>query len=872
MQINVNFDQAIASLPTGFVTAVNWVVSYLDTLFTNPVTLNIDVGYGEIAGSSLPAGALGASQAPYVPANYNTVKSALLAENAPGASTLPPTSPVSGSLYVPQAEAKALGISSSPALDGYVGFSNSVQWSYTPNVTPSAGAYYLVGTLEHEITELMGRVSLVDSQPNFYAAADLYRYTATGARSLTTGGTGSLAYFSVDGGHTLLRSWNNNPNNGDVGDWYGSGASGPDMANDYSSSGVINGFSSVDLIEMQALGWTIASVLAAPTITSFSTDTGVVGDHITSASVLTLSGTAVANSTVNVYDGATLLGTAAANASGAWTYTTGTLASGAHSFTATATASGSTSAASAALSVTVDTHVPAAPVITAVSPDTGVAGDAITAANILTLAGLAEANSTVTVYDGATLLGTTAANGSGAWTYITKALADGLQIFTATATDVAGTTSASSSLIGVVVDTTPPAAPIITTDTTVNNSTTLGGTAEANSTVRVYDGTTLLNSVLANNSGIWSYTTGPLAGSTHVFTARATDVAGNMSVSSQVANPTSGTPVVIELHGATSLVELGNHIYLEDSSGAGPSLKYLGADVTAGQFGAWAPIGAEQTSTGYEVAWKMTGLDQYTVWSADAQGNRITNLIGAVSGSSAALQYFESGFHQDLNGDGTMVIELVNPTSLVEVGNNFYLEDSSGAGPSLKYFGANVTDAQFGAWAPIGAMQTTTGYQVAWKMTGSDQYTVWSTDNQGNRITNLVGAVSGSSSALQSFETSFLQDLNNDGHIGSSLVVNGAPGGGTIASTAVNEVLFGNGGSNTFVFSGITWGTDIVADFHPNTDIVQLSQTAFANLAAVLSHAAQVSTDVVITADATDTVTLKNTVLSQLTSNNIHIV
>ena len=214
----------------------------------------------------------------------------------------------------------------------------------------------------------------------------------------------------------------------------------------------------------------------------------------------------------------------------------------------------------------------------------------------------------------------------------------------------------------------------------------------------------------------------------------------------------------------------------------------------------------------------------------------------------------------------------VNPTSLVEVGNNFYLEDSSGAGPSLKYFGANVTDGQFGAWTPIGAMQTTTGYQVAWKMTGSDQYTVWSTDNQGNRITNLVGAVSGSSSALQSFETSFLQDLNNDGHIGSSLVVNGAPGGGTIASTAANEVLFGNGGSNTFVFSGTTWGTDTVADFHPNTDIVQLSQTAFANLAAVLSHAAQVSTDVVITADATDTVTLKNTVLSQLTSNNIHIV
>ena len=59
--------------------------------------------------------------------------------------------------------------------------------------------------------------------------------------------------------------------------------------------------------------------LAVPTIASFSTDSGTVGDHITN-DTLTLTGTAVANSTVNVYDGATLLGTAAANSSGAWSF------------------------------------------------------------------------------------------------------------------------------------------------------------------------------------------------------------------------------------------------------------------------------------------------------------------------------------------------------------------------------------------------------------------------------------------------------------------------------------------------------------------------------------------------------------------------
>ena len=35
----------------------------------------------------------------------------------------------------------------------------------------------------------------------------------------------------------------------------------------------------------------------------------------------------------------------------------------------------------------------------------------------------------------------------------------------------------------------------------------------------------------------------------------------------------------------------------------------------------WTPIGAEQTASGYEVAWKVTGADQYTVWNTDSSGN-----------------------------------------------------------------------------------------------------------------------------------------------------------------------------------------------------------------------------------------------------------
>jgi len=156
---------------------------------------------------------------------------------------------------------------------------------------------------------------------------------------------------------------------------------------------------------------------------------------------------------------------------------------------------------------------------------------------------------------------------------------------------------------------------------------------------------------------------------------------------------------VIEGFGSTSLTEVGTHFYLYGSGGTGPSLKYQGADVVAGQFGQVAPIGAEQTASGYEVAWKVPGADQYSVWVIDNNGNYLSNTLTSVSGTSAALQSIETSFHQDLNGDGVIgppapsaqtVIEANGATSLTEVGTHFYLYGSGGTGPSLKYQGADV--------------------------------------------------------------------------------------------------------------------------------------------------------------------------------------
>ena len=152
----------------------------------------------------------------------------------------------------------------------------------------------------------------------------------------------------------------------------------------------------------------------------------------------------------------------------------------------------------------------------------------------------------------------------------------------------------------------------------------------------------------------------------------------------------------------------------------------------------------------------------------------ITSRIRRRCVGHAALRWNRSrrSFHQDLNGDGQIglaatVIESSGSTSLTEIGNNFYLYDSTGSGPSLKFRGADFVAGQFGAAdAPIGAEQTASGYEVAWKITGADQYTVWNTDSNGNYVSNIVGAGVGNQHCAGIVETSFHQDLNGDGYIG----------------------------------------------------------------------------------------------------------
>ncbi|HXO03714.1 MAG TPA: NF038122 family metalloprotease [Stellaceae bacterium] len=260
MELEVSFDQNQSSLPSGFVAAVNYVVGYFDSLFTNNVTVTIGVGYGEIAGQRLGQNALGESEQINVsPVSYSAVRGALVAMGAPGSSTLPASSPTPGTdaLYVASTDEKALGlIPDNTSLDGYVGFTSTANtFSYATNLTPPANEYYFIGVVEHEFTEVMGRDSYLD-EPGQYSAMDLYRYAAANTRQFTTG---APSYFSINGGATNLDSWNNfqTGNSGDLGDWAPS--AGNDAFDDNSSPGVINSLGQTDITVMNAIGWQTAA-------------------------------------------------------------------------------------------------------------------------------------------------------------------------------------------------------------------------------------------------------------------------------------------------------------------------------------------------------------------------------------------------------------------------------------------------------------------------------------------------------------------------------------------------------------------------------------------------------------------------------------
>ncbi|HFY4818388.1 TPA: BapA/Bap/LapF family large adhesin [Salmonella enterica subsp. enterica serovar Typhimurium] len=299
---------------------------------------------------------------------------------------------------------------------------------------------------------------------------------------------------------------------------------------------------------------------AAPVIASVADNTAPVTGIVpnggsTNETRPTLSGTGEAGTTISIYNGSALVGTAQVQANGSWSFTPSTsLGAGVWNLTATATdAAGNTSAASEIRSFTIDTTAPAAPVIDTVYDGTGPITGNLSSGQITdearpVISGTRETNTTIRLYDNGTLLAEIPADNSSSWRYTPDAsLATGNHVITVIAVDAAGNASPVSDSVNFVVDTTPPLTPVITSvsddqapglgtiangQNTNDPTPTFSGTAEAGATITLYENGTVIGTTTAQPDGAWSVSTSTLASGTHVITAVATDAAGNSSPNS----------------------------------------------------------------------------------------------------------------------------------------------------------------------------------------------------------------------------------------------------------------------------------------------------------------------------------------------------
>jgi hypothetical protein len=255
---------------------------------------------------------------------------------------------------------------------------------------------------------------------------------------------------------------------------------------------------------------------------------------VTSDTTPTFEGTAEVGSTVELLVDGKSLGTTNADDNDAWSFIpSNTLADGTYSITAKATdTAGNASEVGEALSVTVDTA----------TPDTNITSgpeDTIASAS----AEFAFSSAEQGLSFKCKLEGGDYDSCQPPKTY--TGLGDGQHTFSVRAIDAAGNADASPAERSFTVDATKPNAPTVTSpqnnsyDTDGNFA--VSGTAEAGSTVELFEQTTSWGKSSVGKDGTWSIDLAGVADGEHTYAVRATDAAGNTSNVSNAVRVTVDT-------------------------------------------------------------------------------------------------------------------------------------------------------------------------------------------------------------------------------------------------------------------------------------------------------------------------------------------
>src|SRR5437764_3138685 len=285
LTINLTFDPdstfTAAGLSSTDIANMKAAAAYAASQFSNNLTDSINVNIKVTAVSG--RGTLGMSSTSLRSfSSYAALRSAVssgskTADDGTALSaggSLPSTDPIgSAHMYlVTRAEAKALNLIPTDFInDGTFTFGGGFSYTYDPANRAVSGKMDFIGVAMHEFSEIMGRIPLLGDNLSVspdYMLMDLFHYTGAGVRGLNNG---PGRFFSIDNGTTLLKAFNNAAaNGGDLQDW----ASGTnDAFNAFSSSGVQNNLTAVDLRLMDVIGYDFASPSPTPTPTPTPTAT-----------------------------------------------------------------------------------------------------------------------------------------------------------------------------------------------------------------------------------------------------------------------------------------------------------------------------------------------------------------------------------------------------------------------------------------------------------------------------------------------------------------------------------------------------------------------------------------------------------------------
>ncbi len=438
-------------------------------------------------------------------------------------------------------------------------------WSYTPSAL-SAGAHSFTAVVETNAGN-QGTMStaygltLDFTAPN---AAVINPVAIDNVVNAAEKGAGIVVTGTAEAGSAVVVTWGaaSKPATATGGVWSVTFASGEVPADNVSSTisaTVTDTAGNAGVAATRTV--LIDSAGPSATITTVAGDNAINAAEATTG--VTVTGTTEANAKVALSVGAGNIRSLTADGTGAWSYQLTAadikaMGQGSETLSVTATDAAGNSGTAATQGITIDTT---APVLTAFSitdaSDSGIKGDGRSNVAAPTITFTAEAGATLAIDSGSGVY-VAAGTGTGSVQTLTKPspfVTDGTYVINLKATDGAGNITVRTASYN--YDSSGPSAPTISgiadnvgsiQGNLANNARTddtqlvISGTAEAYSTVTVYNGVAALGIAAANASGNWTYTTPTLTNATaYVFSAKATDAAGNQGAASVTSTVTIDT-------------------------------------------------------------------------------------------------------------------------------------------------------------------------------------------------------------------------------------------------------------------------------------------------------------------------------------------